>query len=288
MGNNADYIIKSADTDKTSLLKDETIFVQANGSLGSKNHFVEGYGTNDVAVTLMNGFYNTYPFKYEENYSQFPQEGQTIVNLPSVSDVRFKFNGHNVNLTEMGLIDVSRTFDLTSGLVKRVAKYKTGLLTVKITEEKLVSYDKDLIAYRLSFGANQKGKLEINSKLSMPNVVSNETYDPRVGAPKKHLDLKSIQISADDACMVVETTNTNMALAVCMTHDINLNYHSNENGIDSTISIDYEYGDFVFHKYGLYQRLANTTDVFDKGINEIFETLLEKEKNKIKDILDNL
>ncbi|MDR4969137.1 MAG: hypothetical protein RG740_05915, partial [Acholeplasmataceae bacterium] len=64
------------------LMTDETIFALANGVLGTRGHFIEGYGMYDYPQTLVNGFYNTYPYKYEENYKQFPQVGQTIVNLP--------------------------------------------------------------------------------------------------------------------------------------------------------------------------------------------------------------
>ena len=44
------------------LLTDETIFSIANGILGTRGHFFEGYGNdNDYPQTLINGFYNFFP-----------------------------------------------------------------------------------------------------------------------------------------------------------------------------------------------------------------------------------
>ena len=90
---NEDFIIKREDRLKLEeLLSDETIFSLANGTLGTRGHFVEGYGTSDDPITLMNGFYNQYPFRYEENYEGIPQEGQTTVNLPDGSHHKLETN----------------------------------------------------------------------------------------------------------------------------------------------------------------------------------------------------
>jgi len=68
-------------TTKSELLVDETIFSLANGLIGVRGNFVEGYGSDQAKQTYLNGFYNTYDYKYEENSIHFPQMGERIVNI---------------------------------------------------------------------------------------------------------------------------------------------------------------------------------------------------------------
>ena len=56
---------------------------------------------------------------------QFPQEGQTIVNLPDASLILIKTNDGYINLTEMKLIDIKRTLFMNRGVVSREAIYES-------------------------------------------------------------------------------------------------------------------------------------------------------------------
>ncbi len=66
----------------------------------------------------MNGFYNTYPYHYEENATQFPQYGKTIMSLPDASLITIEMNGCLLDLTHMNHIKTSRSYDISKGITK--------------------------------------------------------------------------------------------------------------------------------------------------------------------------
>ena len=91
-------IIRNHRMEPEELMVDETIFSMANGILGTRGHFTEGYGGKlDYPQTYMNGVYNTFPYHYEENSIHFPQIGQTIVNLPDASLITIETDCERIN-----------------------------------------------------------------------------------------------------------------------------------------------------------------------------------------------
>ena len=75
-------LIRDNRTKKAELLVDETIFSVANGYLGIRGTFTEGYGTDfEYNQTYLNGFYDYYDYFYEENFTGFPQRGQKFVKI---------------------------------------------------------------------------------------------------------------------------------------------------------------------------------------------------------------
>ncbi len=246
------FKIESRLNDMESLLKDETIFVQSNGVIGSRNHFTEGYGAYDYPVTLMNGFYNTYPFKYEENYKQFPQVGETIVNLPDTSRIDIYFNHQPVHLSHMTLESTSRVYDLLTGVVKRQSVYKQETLKITVIEEKIVAHEKNLIMVKMTIKANQSGQFDFVSKLRMPRLANHANYDPRLAHSKKHLNIISMNCGLDFGSCMVETTHTNQKLNVQMTHDIDVNYEQKADEIHGSFTKTFTDEPIVFTKYTSY------------------------------------
>jgi hypothetical protein len=63
----------------------ETLFCLANGFIGSRGAFEEGYaGTSrSVPGTYINGFYESSPIKYAEVAYGYPEQHQTLLNVTS-------------------------------------------------------------------------------------------------------------------------------------------------------------------------------------------------------------
>ena len=276
--NPLNYQITSNAKDFESLMRDETLFVNANGSLGSKNHFAEGYGSYDYPVTLRNGFYNTYAFHYEENYKQFPQVGETIVNLPDSTRVEITFNHEVVDRSNMTLVSVNRTLDMLSGVVTRVAIYQKAELEVLIKEEKILDNTSDTLIQRITFEANQKGILQLNSQLRMPRLAVSKSYDPRLAHAKKHLNLIALTCEERFGKMTVETTNTKKRLEVTVLHDKPFTYHAKPDAIHAIYEVPYEEGEFQFEKIAYYHDLLTPTSL---DVDATFDTVKEKEKARL-------
>lgn len=204
------------------LTVDETLFSCANGILGTRGHFTEGYGGDlDYPQTYLNGFYNTFPYHYEENSMQFPQIGQTIVNLPDASLITIETDHETINLSECDLIDLQRFYDLNKGSTLRTAIYKTKLgYEFKISEEKCVSQiQKDCIVVNLTIETtNYDGNITLKSYLRMPILSRLKTNDPRIGQAKIHLELLDIYTEDNYAILSAKTKNTDLNVKVGITH----------------------------------------------------------------------
>lgn len=221
-------IIRNGRLEINEIYVDEAIFALANGFLGTRGHFVEGYGHDfEYNGTFMNGFYNTYAYRYEENSLQFPQVGQVMVNLPDASLMTIMTDSEAINLTEATLIDLKRTYDLDRGMTLRKAVYQTPKgFEFTLTEERMASqFQKDLIMTRLTIeSTNYSGDITIRSYLSMPRVRSITTNDPRLTQGKTHLILEHIEATADRIVLRASTTHTGQKVEVGITHDVPFDY----------------------------------------------------------------
>jgi len=208
------------------LLSDETIFSLANGTLGTRGHFIEGYGTSDDPITLMNGFYNQYPFRYEENYEGFPQLGQTIVNLPDGSYVKIEIADDVIDLSHMDLVSIKRTLNMLQGTSYREVRYisEKGYI-FDLVEKKMVTSKRNLIVTKLDISSpNYQGDIKLLSYLRLPAIRYVENNDPRLPNTRKHLELVDIDHEEKYAFIYAKTTNTSLFINAAITHDIEFKY----------------------------------------------------------------
>jgi alpha,alpha-trehalose phosphorylase len=223
-----DFIVTREDRLKLEdLLSDETIFSLANGTLGSRGHFIEGYGTSDDPITLMNGFYNQYPFRYEENYEGFPQLGQTIVNLPDGSYIKIEVDDDVIDLSHMELVSIKRSLNMLEGTSYREVRYisEKGYI-FDIVEKKMVTSKQNLIVTNLELSSpNYEGNIKLLSYLRLPAIRYVENNDPRLPNTRKHLELIDINHQDQYGYLYAKTTNTSLFINAAITHDIKFDYH---------------------------------------------------------------
>jgi len=284
------FIIISSKKDMNTLLTDETIFSQANGVLGTRNHFIEGYGSQDHPQTFINGFYDTYPFHYEENYSQFPQIGQTIVNLPDASLTRISFNGKIVDLSHCDLIKVTRNLDMKKGCVTRRSEYSLDDETIiNIVEEKLVPFGENIITSRVTVESNQPGLMELSSILRMPLIKREVNKDPRLAHGKTHLKLIKINAFENDGYLLAETIKSKLKVIVGIKHDQDMDYQIQDDEVTACKQINIKAHEaYQFTKYQIYisdltsnNLLADINDTI-KNLKTFTQYLLSEKRNKEK------
>lgn len=284
------FIIISSKKDMATILSDETIFSQANGVLGTRNHFIEGYGKQDYPQTYINGFYNTYPFHYEENYQQFPQVGQTIVNLPDTSHTQMSFNEKKIDLLNCQMQHVSRTLDMKKGLVKRESEYHiSDDNVINIIEEKLVPYNENLIISRVTIHTSLSGVLELKSILRMPLIKQETNNDPRLSSAKKHLNLVKIGLLDQSGYIIAQTTESKLKVISAIHHDINMEYQIEDGQLFAYQRFNMNpYESIQFTKYSVYISDLTSKNLKEDLIKELntiqpFEYYLKKEvRNKEK------
>jgi alpha,alpha-trehalose phosphorylase len=220
-------------TSKSELLVDETIFSLANGFIGTRGSFTEGYGFDfEYHQTYLNGFYDYYDYFYEENLTGFPQRGQKIVNLLDGTKIEFIVDGTPINIAHCTVLNVTRELDLKKGITKRVIHYKTkNNYEFILREKKLVSQKyKDLIAVNVEVESiNFSG--EINVKSYLQESIKNEepTNDPRIHQFTKNLDIDEISIEKQQiAC---STTTSDLHVISKIMHNIEFTYTIIDNSL---------------------------------------------------------
>ena len=278
------FIILSSKKDMSTMLSDETIFSQANGIIGTRNHFIEGYGKQDYPQTYINGFYNTYPFHYEENYQQFPQVGQTIVNLPDASLTKIYFNGSIVDLANCEMQHVRRTLDMKKGLVKRKSEYLLPDDTIiSVIEEKLVPYNDNLVISRVTIISSKPGIIELKSVLRMPLVKQETHKDPRLSHAKRHLNLLKMGLLEQSGYLIAQTTESKLKIIVAIHHDLNMEYQIEDEQLTAYQKINIQANESIqFTKYSAYISDLTSQNLKDDMAKELksiqpFEFYLKKE-----------
>ena len=180
------------------LLKDETLFHVANGYLGKKGVFTEGYGYLHKRGLFVNGFYNTFPYHYEENASQFPQFGKTIMSLPDASLIAIEMNGCLLDLTHMNHIKTFRSFDISQGITKRTTIYENTNKDLYQVDEVIYAHHHHLENVNIKLTVtplSNAANITCHHHIQMPNIHESKERDPRVAYERKHLTFKSIDLN---------------------------------------------------------------------------------------------
>ncbi len=286
-----EYIIERNErTTLEDLYSDETIFSLANGSLGTRGHFAEGYGTDDHPITLLNGFYNKYPLRYEENYTGFPQMGQTIVTLPDASRIQIIAGKEKIDLTHSKLVSLKRQLNMRAGYTKREATYETkkGFI-FELVEYKLIAANRNEIILKLEVTSpNYEGPLKIKSYLSMPLLKYVKHDDPRLPDTRKHLELTDLDVVGQIAYLKARTTVSNQKIHVSMTHDTDFSLEFEHEKIVGYKDIHLKKNKtFSITKYALYttpyvqKKYHQKVEVINDFIYP-FEKYVEEEKTNRK------
>jgi alpha,alpha-trehalose phosphorylase len=225
-------------TDPQQLAVDDTIFSQSNGVLGVRGTMAEGTGdeSNDP-YALINGFYTTVPYHYEENSVHFPQQGQTIVKLMSASSVTIHTDQGELSQKSAQLVDLKRFYVLSEGVTRREATYRfPSHQSLTITEERLVDQtDKYLVVSSLTIWSHDyQGSLTVLSHLAMPHVSLVASNDPRVQPSRAHLRLNQRRITADHAALDALTIGTGQKVTAAFSHLPRFEYTETQYGIDGT------------------------------------------------------
>lgn len=260
--------------DFKDLQVDESIFSIQNGLIGIRGNFCEGYNDSDYKQSIINGYYNFYDYKYEENSPDFPQVGQRIINVIDGQSIELLIDNETINLENSKLESLERHFDLEKGKTKRIAKYKTKQgYEIIVDEEKLVSFtQKELFIIKLKVSSpNYNGPITIRSKLQLPNKMIIDSTDSRINvASNDQLILLNKSIDKHTAFLEVETTKSALKLGCSMTHSCSVPYSANEKGVIGEIQYDL-HKEFELIKYIVYtpETIHKSYEAENKRIAEI-------------------
>ncbi len=120
-GNQYIYEVNNMSLDNETLMVNESLFHTANGYLGVRANYEEGYpaGYDSIQGQYINGYYDTDKIEYGEKLYGFPEEKQTIVNVVDTQGIRLSIGGEEFSMFDGKVLTSSRKMDMERGLYQR-------------------------------------------------------------------------------------------------------------------------------------------------------------------------
>jgi len=224
MAENKKWEIISDSLEPAQLIVDETLFHVANGYIGIRGNFEEGYpsGYDSIRGTYMNGVYDISEVKHGEKLQGFIDSKQKIINVTDVQGIQLLIEADKFSLFEGELLEYARTLDMKAGVSKRHILWKSPkghILQIDI--QRMASFVKKelfVIEYAVK-SINYKGEIILIS--TQIGEVSNyfNPDDPRVaGEFEKNLFVKGITREEHIDLICSETNASKLSITSAVKH----------------------------------------------------------------------
>lgn len=182
------------------LALNETLFAQANGTIGTRGTFEEGGARCEG--TYLNGVYVKEPIFYEENAYGFATHNDKMIQVPDGKAIRIFADGEAFALNEKTL-DYARQLDFRTGVLERSAAWKTGSgKRISVEWKRLVSLvDPHLMAITCHVTSEDfDGEIAFESFLDAAYGEEKEkdAFDPRAGHLSIRNSLSKLEDGADE------------------------------------------------------------------------------------------
>lgn len=212
------YEIENFPIDHDSLELGETLFHNANGYLGVRGCFEEGYpaGYNSVRGTYINGFYDFVSMPQAEKLYGLIEEKQTMLNAVDTQGIELYVEGERFSLFEGEVLSRKRSLDMEQGITKRELVWKSPSgKTVEIEIKRMASFQilpLFFVEYRVK-AVDFFGELRIISTHNGAVMNYFDPTDPRVaGESCRHILPHPAEIEEDVSYIEAVTSKSGLKL----------------------------------------------------------------------------
>lgn len=213
------YKIDNLNLDNEELLVNETIFHNANGYLGVRSNFEEGYpeGFDTIRGSYINGFYDFADMKQAEKLCGLAEEKQTMLNVADGQTIRLTVDGEAFSMFEGTVLESSRWLDMQNGYTARNVRWRSPQgKEVEILVKRMASFTQlplFVIDYQVT-ALNFSGTLKIESVHQGDVKNYCNPNDPRVaGESFQHLIPDHAEVR--DGASYLFTNTAKSGLQVC-------------------------------------------------------------------------
>lgn len=292
--------ISSNSLQQDQLMVEESLFSLANGYLGVRGNFEEGYENkaDSVRGTYINAFHEITEIPYGEKLYGFPSTQQKIVNIVDSQTIQL-FLGEDeepFNLFHGEVLSYERVLHLNKGYVERKIHWRSPKgIEVKLRFTRLVSFvRRELFAQRLEIEpVNFFGEIKIVSTVNgdVSNYVNDN--DPRVAQGHAKL-LKVVHSGTHNGYSVVECMAERSQLhTACITSHRLPGAKETTNVTETAVETVFETkltNPLTFEKLNIYvDTLRHGNSLIEKGMDlqvdlrEVtYENLLEEQTSYVQ------
>jgi len=214
--------IRETSFDPSLAARSETIFALANGSLGMRGGFEEGFPAG-VNGTYLNGFFDETPILYGEVAYGYAKNRQVMLNIADGKPIHLTVEGQPFDLSTGTILSFERTLDMRAGTLHRVVQWRSPAgRHLELSVRRLVSFRRPHVAAIDWAITLPDGPGSIVLRSSIDGRVRNQAsgHDPRKGSHFIESPITSTRRGADGlrGFMVQETRNTRLTAACAMDH----------------------------------------------------------------------
>ncbi len=197
---------------REALAGEEALFHCANGYLGVRGCFEEGYPPELLSVrgAYINGFYDDADIPYGEKLYGFPATRQTMINLPDAQTITLTIDGERFDPFSGGLLEYERALDMRRGTTWRRMLWRSPAgHTLRVTARRMASFcmsELFLMEYDVE-SINYAGPIHLHSTINGDVENYSDPNDPRV-APGAGRHLLVEQANTEDGVLHI-TCHTN-------------------------------------------------------------------------------
>lgn len=210
----------------SELLLEETLYHTANGYLGIRGNFEEGYQENAATVRgcYINAFYDIIDIKYPEKLFGFPETAQRLVNLPDLQTTKIYIDGEQFSLFEGKILEYRRESDMEAGTSLRSVRWrsrsgKNAMLTFK----RMASFTRpELFLTEITVAAETSCELRVVSEAICAVYNYFDESDPRVASEREqYIHMEKTEINGDVGLALSRTSKSGLSVACAMAHSVN-------------------------------------------------------------------
>jgi alpha,alpha-trehalose phosphorylase len=210
--------------DASALMLQETIFHNANGYIGIRSNFEEGYaeGLDTIRGSYINGFYDFAEMKQAEKLCGLTEEKQTMLNVADTQGIRLFFDDEEFSLFSGDVIQGERTLNMEKGYTERFIRWRSPRgKEAEIRVRRLTSFTRlslFLIDYRVR-ALNFSGPLRFVSAHRGDVLNYSDPRDPRVAAESfRHLLPAALSIEGTASFVLSRTSKSGLLVCTAVDH----------------------------------------------------------------------
>ncbi len=159
----------------------EAVFSLGNGHIGLRGNLDEGEPAG-VPGSYLNGFYETRRLPYAESAYGYPEDGQTLLNVPNAKIIRVLVDDEPFDMRYGTVHHHERTLDLRDGVLRRVADWTSPSgQRVRVRTTRIVSFTHRAIA-AFDFEIeplDDEARIVVQSELVANEPIPEQSDDPR-------------------------------------------------------------------------------------------------------------
>lgn len=264
-----------------TLLLQETLYSTANGYIGIRANFEEGYNNtyDTIRGTYINGFYENHSIDYGESAVGFPKEGQRMVNVFDGQGVRIRVDGEMFSVFSGHLKKYDRGLNTEEGYAYRHVKWQSDKgHKFRISFKRMTSFDiKEMVLFQVSIESlNYDGPIDILS--SVKGDVSNYTSkdDPRVADNQADLlELSTIDILGNTVVFGGKAIKSGNTMALTVGHNPPIYQERVGQHTEGVATFDIHTKETIcFEKYLVYTDSIRHDAPYEDGLKILDEVLV--------------